>query len=98
MRRFLLIFDAAVAALALTMGLVQAVVCILYGFSLDLSPALDKQIPVLLWSTGLFTLVGLLFLGCFWWLLRRGAGYILLQILTLASLVPAWFIVVALFT
>lgn len=89
MRRFLLIFDAAVAALALTMGLVQAVVCILYGFSLDLSPSLAKQMPVLLWSTAIFTVVGLLFLGCFWWLLRRRPGHAVLQVLVLASLVPA---------
>ena len=97
MRRFLLIVDASMAALALTMGLVQAVVCVLYGFSLDLSPSLAKQMPVLLWSTLIFTALGLLFLGCFWWFLRRGTGYVVLQILALASLLPAGLILVRLF-
>ena len=71
MKTLLLIVDASLATLGLTMGLVQGVVCILYLFTLDLSPALHKQMPMLVWSTVIFTVVGLLFLLGFWALLKR---------------------------
>ncbi len=89
MRSFLLITDASIAALGLTMGVVQAVVCILYAFSLDLSPSLAKQMPTLLWSTLIFTALGLLFLTGFWTMLRRRRGHAWLQVLVLLSLIPA---------
>jgi len=89
MKTLLLIIDAAIAALALTMGLVQAVVCILYGFVLDMSPALVRQMPMLLWSTTIFTVVGLLFLAGFFLLLRGRAWRWLMQGVAFFTLAPA---------
>ena len=89
MKTLLLIVDASIAALALTMGLVQAVVCILYGFVLDMSPALVKQMPMLLWSTAIFTVVGLLFLAGFFLLLRGRAWRWPMQGFAFFTLAPA---------
>lgn len=97
MKTPLLIIDAAIACLGLTMGLVQAVVCILYGFVLDMSPALVKQMPMLLWSTAIFTVVGLIFLVGFFMLLRGRSGRWPVQGVALASLAPAGVVLTRLF-
>jgi multisubunit Na+/H+ antiporter MnhB subunit len=97
MKTLLMIIDASIACLGLTMGLVQAVVCILYGFVLDMSPALVKQLPMLLWSTVIFTVVGLAFLGVFFMLLRGRNWRWSAQGAVLISLAPAGILLTRLF-
>ncbi|MDB5970714.1 MAG: hypothetical protein JWQ90_3164 [Hydrocarboniphaga sp.] len=97
MKTLLLIVDGSIACLGLTMGLVQAVVCILYGFVLDMSPALVKQMPMLLWSTTIFTAVGLIFLAGFFLLLRGRSWGWPVQGFALASLAPAGVVLTRLF-
>ncbi len=97
MKTLLLIIDASIACLGLTMGLVQAVVCILYGFVLDMSPALVKQLPMLLWSTAIFTGIGLAFLGVFFMLLRGRNWRWPAQGLVLVSLAPAGLVLTRVF-
>ena len=89
MKKFLMIFDAALGALCLTMGIVQGVVCILYLFVLDLSPSLSGQMPMLVGSTVIFTLVGLMFLAGFWGFWRRWNWAWSLQVFALVAVVPA---------
>lgn len=89
MKTLLLIVDGAIATLALTMALVQGVVCILYGFVLDMSPKLVKQLPMLIGSTAVFAIVGLLFLYGFFLLLRGRAWRWPVQGLAVLALVPA---------
>lgn len=66
-----MIVDGAMAALGLTMGLVQGVVCLLYATAFDLSASLREQMPMLLASTVIFTIAGLLFLAAFIGMLRK---------------------------
>lgn len=89
MKKFLMVFDAALGALCLTLGIVQGVVCILYWFVIDLSPSLRGQIPMLLGSTLIFTLVGLMFLAGFLGFWRRWNWAWGLQAVVLIAAVPA---------
>lgn len=89
MKKFLMIFDAALGALCLTLGIVQGVVCILYSFVLDLSPSLRGQMPMLLASTLIFTIVGLMFLAGFVGFWRRWNWAWGLQACLLVAAVPA---------
>jgi multisubunit Na+/H+ antiporter MnhB subunit len=97
MKTLLLIIDASIACLGLTMGLVQAVVCIQYAFVLNLSPALPKQMPMLVWSTLIFTAIGALFLAGFLMLMRGRAWRWPVQGAALASLAPAGIVLTRLF-
>jgi hypothetical protein len=89
MKKFLMIFDAALGALCLTLGIVQGVVCILYWFVLDLSPSLRGQMPMLLGSTLIFSVVGLMFLAGFVGYWRRWNWAWALQAFVLIAAVPA---------
>ncbi len=89
MRKFVLVVDAAMAALCLTLAVVQAVVCILYLFVLDLSPTLRGQMSMLLGSTAIFAVVGLLFLAGFLGLLKHWRWHWPLQGLVVVATVPA---------
>jgi hypothetical protein len=57
--RYLVILNASVLALAGTIAMCLAVVCLLYGFNQGLSARVDQEMPALLASTATFTLVSL---------------------------------------
>lgn len=89
MRKLVLIFDGALAALGLVMALVQAVVCLLYAFVIDEAPRLAAQLPALIGSTAIFALLGAGFLAAFVSQLRQRAWRWPVQLLVVAALVPA---------
>lgn len=84
--KYLQIANAAVLALGAAMGLILAVVCVLYGANLGTHPELRAELPALLRVTGLFlalgTAAGVAFLGQ----RRRWPGRWLLQALPGAPL------------
>ena len=53
--RYLLLFEAALLALAATMALVLGVVCILYVSASGMSARVDAEMPALVTSTLIFT-------------------------------------------
>ncbi len=52
--RYLLILNGAITALTGAIGLVLAVVCIMYAFHADLSPRVGDELPLLLISVVIF--------------------------------------------
>ncbi|SHH07421.1 hypothetical protein SAMN04488068_2426 [Hydrocarboniphaga daqingensis] len=98
MRSLLLIADGAIAALSLTMALVQAVVCVLYTFVLDMSPSLPKQLPTLVASTLIFAVVGTLFLLALLRMIHRRPSRWWLQGAAVLSLMPAALVLIQLMT
>lgn len=57
--KYLQILNAALCALGAAMGVILAVVCILYGVHLDSEPRLRAQMPLLLAGTAGFLALGL---------------------------------------
>lgn len=98
MKKLLMIVDASLAALGITMGMVQAVVCVLYLFTLDESPALSREMPMLVASTAIFTVLGLLFLASFIGLLRQRTWRWPVQVLVFVAIAPASLALYALMT
>lgn len=84
--KFLQIANAAVLGLGLAMGLILAVVCVLYGANLGAHPELRAELPQLLRVTGLFFALGLAAGAAFLGHRRRWPGHWLLQGLPLAPI------------
>ena len=84
--KYLQILNASVWAFGAAMGLILAVVCILYGVHLDAEPQLRAQMPRLLTVTGLFLALGAAGAAAFLGHRRAWAGHWLLQALPLAPL------------
>lgn len=73
--RYLLILDAALFALAGTLAVVLAVVCLLYGFNASLSPRVAAEIPRLITVTASFSALAVVLGLAFWSLLRERSWY-----------------------
>lgn len=56
--KYLQILNASVLAFGAAMGMILAVVCLLYGVHLEDAPQLRAQMPRLLTATGLFLALG----------------------------------------
>ena len=87
--KFLTIFNASLSALCLTMAVVQGVVCLLYAFAVQEAPRLRDDLPLLLGSTLIFLIMGLLFLAGFIGLWRQRRWRWPMQGLIALSLAPA---------
>ena len=71
--RYVLILDAALLALAATMAMVLAVVCLLYGLHSELSVRIGAEMPTLITATLVFAFMAAFIGAAFWALLRRVA-------------------------
>jgi hypothetical protein len=96
--KFLMILNASLGALCLTMAVMQAVVSLMYAFIVDLSPRLAEDLPLLLGSTAIFLAIGLLFLAGFFGLLRRKPWRWPMQGAIAVALVPAALVLYRLMT
>ena len=82
--KYLQITNAAVLAFGLAMGIILAVVCLLYGVHVGSEPQLRGDLPNLFILTGLFLFLGLAGGIAFLAHRRQWPGHWLLQALPLA--------------
>lgn len=68
--RYLLIVNAALFTLMLTLASVLAVVCLLYAFNAGLSPRIAAELPLLIATTLTFSLLTVVLGAAFWGLWR----------------------------
>ena len=64
--KYLQILNLAIAALAATFALVLAVVAILYGFNLDKSAAIGRELPSLIGLVALFVICAIAATAAWW--------------------------------
>lgn len=68
--RYLLILNAALFALAATIGMVLCVVCLMYGVNLGTAPSVMREMPSLIAATVTFCGLAVVLGVGFWGLLR----------------------------
>lgn len=72
--RYLLILNAALFALAVTLTVVLGVVCLLYGFHTELSSRVGAEMPSVIAATLAFGFIAL-FTGLAFWSLLKGVHW-----------------------